>query len=177
MTNKPHVSHNSGNNEWYTPEELIISARKVFGGTIDLDPASSEIANKVVRATVFYTKDNNGLDDDKLWLGNTWMNPPYSSKLIKRFCEKLVTGYVTCGVTSFITLTNNATETALFKTLYDVADYYCFLNKRVRFIDPSGKASGQPLQGQVICYAGNNGKVFVNEFAKHGLIMKRQSVI
>lgn len=176
MTNKPHVSHNSGNNEWYTPEELIFSARKVFGGTIDLDPASSEIANKIVRAKVFYTKEDDALKEENLWLGNTWMNPPCSAKLIKPFCDKLVSSYVCGGIDSFVTLTNNATETAWFKILYEVTDYYCFLSKRVRFVDPYGKPS-QPLQGQVICYAGNNGKAFVNEFRKHGLIMKRQDVI
>src|SRR5262249_11893632 len=84
--NRPHVAHNSGENEWYTPPEYIAAARAVLG-SIDVDPASSDIAQETVCASVYYTKQDDGLA--KLWRGKVWMNPPYSVDLIGRFIEKL----------------------------------------------------------------------------------------
>lgn len=61
-----HVGHNSGDNEWYTPEPYIAAARDVLG-EIDLDPASTETANAVVGAHTFITEQQNGLS--KKWRG------------------------------------------------------------------------------------------------------------
>ena len=107
---KPHVANNSGDNEWYTPAEYIEAAREVMG-SIDLDPASNEYANKTVKASTYYTEETNGLD--KEWFGNIWMNPPYSTALIKEFAEKLSNS----TFKQAIVLVNNATDTAWFKLL------------------------------------------------------------
>ncbi|MFM7854142.1 MAG: DNA N-6-adenine-methyltransferase, partial [Flammeovirgaceae bacterium] len=78
-----HVANNSGNNEWYTPADIVNKARLVLG-SIDTDPASNIIAQQVVLADKYYTSETNGLDKD--WCGSVWMNPPYSASLIKQFC-------------------------------------------------------------------------------------------
>ena len=85
-----HVSQNSGDNEWFTPAEYIEPARKVLG-VIDLDPASSKEANKVVKAKRFFDKDDNGLS--RKWSGRVWMNPPYAQPLVDQFSEKLAASY------------------------------------------------------------------------------------
>ena len=138
-----HVAHNSGNNEWYTPQRLVDKVKYVLG-EIDVDPASNEVAQQQIGAKVFYTKDNSGLD--KEWHGSLFMNPPYSSALIKPFCAKLKQEVYKGNVDSFITLTNNATETAWFRDIAEVSDVLCFLNKRVRFVSPDGKTPNA-LQG------------------------------
>jgi len=167
----PHVAFNSGNNEWYTPADYIEAARAVMG-TIDLDPASTEEANKVIRATKFYSIEENGLAHP--WHGKVWMNPPYASGLIEKFSEKLATSYSQGDVPEAIALVNNATETGWFQSMAVVTTAICFPSSRVKFWAPDGKV-GAPLQGQGILYFGSNGVQFHNEFNKFGLVLWRLS--
>ena len=75
-TLKPHVANNSGDNEWYTPKPYIDAARAVMGN-IDIDPASSDEANKIVQASKIYTAEDSGLKHD--WAKITWINPSLCS--------------------------------------------------------------------------------------------------
>jgi len=170
---KAHVSHNSGENEWYTPEEIIHAARSVLQ-VIDLDPASSTEANNIVNANKYYTKEDDGLN--QTWLGKIWLNPPYAQPLINDFCSKLCTEILDGNVTEAIVLVNNATETKWFNTLSGISKAICFPQGRVRFWSP-GKSSATPLQGQAILYFGKQcdrfyeyfselGKVWFDEFSK-----------
>ncbi len=163
---KPHVAHNSGNNEWYTPEEYIKAARQVLG-RVDLDPATSEIANTVVQADEFYTAQDNGLDQE--WTGKVWMNPPYSSDLVGRFAEKLCCHYEAGDVTEAIVLVNNATETGWFQRMAQTAACVCFPRTRVKFWKPDGE-TGAPLQGQAILYFGTKKTSFVSAFRSFGFV-------
>jgi ParB family chromosome partitioning protein len=168
LDDKPHVSHNSGNNEWYTPPEYIKAARQVMGD-IDLDPASSKIANQTVQAATFYTQEDDGLLHD--WAGRVWMNPPYASHLIGLFVDKLAEHVHRGDITEACVLVNNATETGWFSVLLDVASCVCFIRSRVKFLDIEGKPSGAPLQGQAILYIGANVKGFTEAFASFGTVL------
>lgn len=161
---RPHISYNSGNNEWYTPKEFIDAARNAMG-SIDLDPASNDIANQVVQAEKYYTAETNGLDKD--WNGNVWMNPPYASDLIEKFIDKLIEQTEAGNVNQAVVLVNNATETGWFSKLVHISSAVCFPKSRVKFYMPDGK-TGAPLQGQAVLYVGNEPRNFVDAFKDLG---------
>ena len=160
----PHVANNSGNNEWYTPEQYIELAREVLG-VIDLDPASCEYANETVKASTFYTEQDDGLTKD--WRGRVWMNPPYSADLIGRFTEKFVDEYEAGSITEGIVLVNNATETSWFANLAKSASAVVFPRGRIRYSSPT-RDSLAPLQGQAFLYFGEDSEHFLNVFSKIG---------
>ena len=120
--------------EWYTPSEYVEAARDVMG-EIDLDPASSEEANAVVKARKFYSIKDDGLTHR--WTGKVWMNPPYASNLIGLFVDKLVKELETGGIEEAIIITNNLTETAWWQSMPCSA--VCFPAERIRFWHPGGK--------------------------------------
>jgi len=165
LSGKPHVSHNSGNNEWYTPHNYIVGARD-FLGTIDLDPASSEVANYEIGAGTYYTTEDDGLT--KPWAGRVWMNPPYSSELIGKFVTKLCDHIVAGGVTAAAVLVNNATETDWFQELFQHAHHLCIPDGRIRFLNKDNEPVGSPLQGQAILGFGGEPAAFKYAFEPFG---------
>ena len=157
---KPHITNNSGDNEWYTPSEYIEAARSVMG-SIDLDPASNDFANKTVKAGRYFTEQTNGLEQE--WFGNIWMNPPYSTALLSQFADKLISS----DFSQAIVLVNNATETVWFEKMISKASAIVFHKGRIRFVKRDGE-HGTPLQGQAFIYYGNNIERFLEVFGKYG---------
>lgn len=165
-TKTAHVSNNSGENEWYTPEAFISAARAVMGG-IDLDPATSEIANRTVKADKIYTAEDNGLAQE--WpQSRIWMNPPYAQPLMGQFASKYAAA-IREG-SEGVVLVNNATETGWFQEIAAECSAICFPKTRIKFLDPQGNP-GAPLQGQAIIYSGPNPEAFCAEFAQFGLVV------
>lgn len=156
----------TGENEWYTPELHISMARAVLGD-IDLDPASSEIANGAVQAAQFFTIDDNGLDKD--WAGRIWLNPPYAQPAISHFADKMVSEWETGRVEAAIVLTHNYTDTAWFQKLARAATAICFTRGRVRFVSPAGDLAS-PTQGQAFFYFGTDIDIFADVFGEIGFV-------
>lgn len=162
------VSQNSGEFEWYTPAEYLAAAREAFGGPIDLDPASTDVANRVIQAEQIFTKHDDALQ--QAWHAERlWMNPPYSQPLVTHFCKKLAASVEAGTVKAAVVLVNNATETEWFRTLADLATAICFPTGRVKFWSPK-KETATPLQGQAVLYIGNQIDRFCAAFESFGFL-------
>ena len=139
----------AGSAEWMTPGYVVSMARAVLG-TIDLDPASSDFAQKTVRAERYYTKADDGLLQE--WSGRVWLNPPYSRGLIDRFVTKLLTSP---QVTASLVLANSATETHWAQELMFGATWVFFFNQRIHFLPPPGvERPDRPKYPQMLVYRG-----------------------
>jgi phage N-6-adenine-methyltransferase len=157
---------NSGDNEWFTPPEILKLARDFMGG-FDLDPASSEAAQKNVQAAHFFDKDRDGLTQE--WWGKVWMNPPYSRALMSKFVDKLLKEMAEGRVIEAIVLTHNFTDTAWFHSLGEKATRICFPRGRIKFLSPT-RDETTPTSGQAFFYFGRRGAAFERVFEKIGLI-------
>lgn len=153
--------------EWYTPEEITRTAHHVMG-SIDLDPATCELAQTSVQAGTYYTKVDDGLAQP--WNGNVWLNPPYSASQV--WTDKLFAEMAAGRVAQAIVLVNNATETAWFQRLLTESKLVCFPARRLAFWrhDHSNVAG---RQGQALFYFGNRADAFFNSFSATGAVLRR----
>jgi len=154
----------SGDNEWYTPAQYVELARAVFG-TIDLDPASNERAQKVVKATTYFDASTNGLAQK--WRGRIWLNPPYSQPEIMQFIQKLIDELP--NIDEAILLTHNYTDTAWFHLAAKNVPAICFTRGRIKFYNQNGEGCA-PTQGQAFFYYGKNKERFAEVFKEVGFI-------
>lgn len=65
--------HSSASDSHLTPEYIVEPSRRVLGH-FDLDPATSEFANRLIRAGTIYTREDDGLVQP--WAGRVFLNPP-----------------------------------------------------------------------------------------------------
>ena len=166
--NHNHRAQGTGENEWYTPGEYIEAVRSFMGG-IDLDPASSEQAQKVVKAKRFFTTDDDGLSHK--WAGRVWLNPPYAQPAIEQFAEKMVSEVCAGHVVEAVMLTHNYTDTAWFHSAASAAAAICFTRGRIAFVDPQGRKAA-PTQGQAFFYYGSRAADFKKAFGVRGFVVR-----
>jgi hypothetical protein len=167
----------SKSNEWYTLPEYIEAARTVMGG-IDLDPASSEAANRTVQAVRYYTQEDDGLSQP--WYGRVWLNPPYgkrnnttSNQLL--WSSRLIQEYTTGNVTEAVLLVNAVTGNKWFCPLKQYP--ICFPDERLDFMDGNtSELSKQPTHSNALVYFGRNVATFVQVFEQFGPVMGRLAV-
>lgn len=163
MNNAQLIHQDSGNFEYYTPSEITQMAREVMGG-IDLDPASSSIANSKVGSKAFFSEK--GLE--RVWYGRVWMNHPFSRTNNPLWIRKLIDSYKTGIVEQACCITFAATSEVWFRPL--LAYPQCFIHGRTHYSLPSGDKKVGATKGSVVTYLGPNVEKFKRVFSEIGTV-------
>ena len=166
---------NSQSQTWGTPLKYIKAIKRLFGGSIALDPCSNE--HSIVHAeTEFMLPENDGLRED--WNYPTiYMNPPYGADrgrgtTIKNWLAK-------CALThqkydsEILALVPVATNTGHWKqSVFGQARAVCFLyDTRLKFLENgSGAGQGAPMACAMIYWGGDYDK-FYDVFIEHGAVV------
>ena len=166
---------NSKSQTWGTPKKYVKAVKKVFGGSIDLDPCSNEYS--IVNAdTEFMLPEHDGLREE--WDYQTiYVNPPYGADrergtTIKNWLAK-------CALvrekynSEIIALVPVATNTGHWKqSVYGRANAICFLyDTRLKFLE-NGKdvGKGAPMSCCMV-YWGDDYQKFYDTFIEHGAVV------
>ncbi len=177
LENAREAKHSSESAEHYTPVDIVEAARAVMG-RIDLDPASCELANTYIKASMFYDEQADGLRRN--WSGRVFLNPPggmldrnlkpkkhgdFSSakvwwrKLVQHWRAGLVSQAVFVGFNLEILQTaQRYTRDYPFATEADMSllDFpFCIPSERIRFLHAENnalKVGGQPTHANVLVY-------------------------
>jgi len=154
------VSH-----ERYTPSGLIDAVRQVLG-QIDLDPASTAEANKVVKAKSIFTKRTNGLKKD--WHGRVFLNPPFDAwpSWMSKLDEEIMAGRVKQAIVV------GPANISAFRSLFKRNGLLLIPDARPKFYDPESDELVDPPFGSLICYVGREGHRFIKVFGASGVVLQ-----
>lgn len=154
---------------WFTPK-IYVNAARIVLGSIELDPYSSELANRAVCAERYFSLANPAETNE--WNCETlFMNPPYGRKVMPKAVDKFVEEYKKYHF-SAIVLTNNCSETKWCTTLYKNSTCVCHTDHRISFYEFDGKSLSNNSRGQLFFYYGNNADSFKREFKRFGYLVE-----
>jgi ParB family chromosome partitioning protein len=138
----PHVTRNTGNDEWYTPPEYIHAARAVLGD-IDLDPASSVRRTSSCAPLALRRRTTGSSGRGKAG----WDESPYppASSAVRR---KLLDAHHSGDVKAAVVLTNNDRHPLVAVARPPVRGSACWLAASAYRRD--GRVTGHGLQGQTV---------------------------
>ena len=191
MSQPMSILTSQGTVEWYTPPDLIERARRVLGA-IDLDPASSDVAQRWNNAETYYQLDLSAIDFDKPrkddaeltrdlsrfglarlatqppWAGRVWLNPPFDNA--DTWVDRLDGEYLNGDVIAAILLVNSAPGYVWWENLWRRRPV-CMLRERVCFYQADGTTDGPAKKGTTIAYYGTDIDSFITHFGALGRII------
>ena len=156
---------------WFTPRIYTEMVREVLGD-IELDPFSSETANRHIKAKRYFDVNSNAFE--QVWFqgqGRVFMNPPYSRKLIDASVDLFLENWLSESISQAVVLVNNATETKWFQSLLRESSAVCMPDRRISFETNDGKHISGNTRGQVFFYFGQKIFRFEEVFKRVGVIL------
>lgn len=135
-------------------------------GTIDLDPASSAVANLRVLAVDIFTQAENGLE--KMWWGNVWLNHPFGRDTNAAWVEKISNEWSDSNIKAACCITFACTSERWFQPL--TRRPQCYLSPRTNYFLPDGTLKRGVTKGRVVTYFGEDLGSFFNAFRGLGSI-------
>lgn len=145
MTGSAQTSAES--DEWYSPADLVRSARFVLGGEIDLDPATDAYGQRTIRAAAMMNRRTNGLEHP--WFAKrVYVNPPGREQgAAARWWAKAIAEHRAhrAGSIFFVCFSLNLLQTAQNTTgVHPLAWPMCIPSKRLGYKKPGRKISQPP---------------------------------
>jgi hypothetical protein len=187
------INQTSTEVEYYTPLPIVDAARRTMG-RIGLDPASSAIANKRVKADAWFGIPDRSLE--RAWCDEVWLNWPFgrpetacetpclrktknprhkchSFDLFgnKAWCQKLIHEFGIGNIPQACCITYACTSEDWFQPLMIYPQ--CFLTPRTNYYLPDGSLLKGVSKGSVVTYLGPNVARFAREFERFGTIKIR----
>jgi hypothetical protein len=165
MKNHQNINGDSGSDDYFTPLEIVEAARRVMG-SIDLDPASSVIANERVKADRIFTLVDDGLSQQ--WWGRVWLNHPFGKTTNRPWIAKLCAEYTAGRMEAAICISYASTSEQWFHPLLERPQ--CFFWKRTNYFLPDGTLKKGVTKGSCVTYFGQHVQKFALEFSKMGTV-------
>lgn len=173
------VQHSSASVEHYTPSDIVERARLCLG-EIDLDPASCEEANQIVKANSFLGKEDDGFSRN--WHGRVFLNPPGGRMIGNKSSQKewywklareYLMGRVESGV--FVAFSVELLQTTQVNVPTDLIPParlpFCIPKRRVAYVTPGGKTGKSPPHSSAILFIGSQKEQFKACFESLGEVV------
>lgn len=165
MKNHQRINSDSGSDEYYTPQAIVEAARLTMGG-IDLDPASSKVANRRVKAGQIFTIVDDGLT--RAWHGRIWLNHPFGRLTNRPWIAKLAAEYERGNIEAACCITFAATSELWFAPL--LVRPQCYLSPRTNYHLPNGSIKRGVTKGSVVTCFGKDVEAFRKAFSGLGVV-------
>ena len=131
------MANNKDKDEKYTPEPVIKIIKQLLGvKNFSFDPFSSEEANTIVGAKVFFTKETDAFRTPWPKAKSFFCNPPYSRELMSPAIDRLIDQ--SRNFKRGAVLVHSSTSARWFHKLMDWCDEVWFPEVRINFWLPNG---------------------------------------